>query len=80
MTRFVLRHRHSSEECRAVYAAWNGFESPLRSGAALASCASGGHRIYWTVDVPSEEEALALLPPFVAERTRAVEVREVPIP
>ena len=48
--------------------------------AALASCNSGGHSIWWTVESASEENALALLPFYVAERTTAVPVSEVQIP
>lgn len=80
MRRFVLEHRHHPEECRAVYAAWSGFDSPLRHRAALASCASGSHRLFWTVEAQNGRDALAQLPPFVAERTAADEVSEVTIP
>jgi hypothetical protein len=80
MSRYVLSHGHSADECRAAYAAWNGFDSPLRHGRTLASCASGGHRIFWTVEADDERDALAQLPPYVAERTEINEVREVPIP
>lgn len=78
--RFFLDHRHGPEECRTAYAAWNGFKSPLRRQVTDASCPSGGHRIYWTVEAASEHEALAQLPPYVAERTQVSEVREVAIP
>jgi hypothetical protein len=46
----------------------------------LASCRSGGHAIWWTVDAASEEGALRLLPSYVAERTTAARVSEVDIP
>jgi hypothetical protein len=46
----------------------------------LASCRSGGHEIWWTVDSASEEEALRLLPFYVAERTTVALVGEVQIP
>jgi hypothetical protein len=36
--------------------------------------------IWWLVDAPSPEEALELLPFFVAQRSTAVAVREVQIP
>jgi hypothetical protein len=78
--RFILEHRHLPEECRIVYAAWSGFDSPLRQRDALASCASGGHRLFWTVDAHDGPDALAQLPPFVAERTEVSEVSEVTIP
>lgn len=80
VARYLLSHRHRPEECRIVFAAWTGFESPLRHRPAMSSCASGGHRIYWTVEAGDEEGALALLPPYVAERTEVNVVSEVHIP
>ena len=80
MPTFVLSHRHEPAECRIAFAAWNGFESPLRHVGAVGSCATGGHRIYWTVEADSAEAALALLPEYLALRTDANEVTEVPIP
>jgi hypothetical protein len=38
------------------------------------------HAIWWTVEAPSEAEAVALLPPYVAERTTAARVSTVEIP
>jgi len=80
MSRFLLQHRHQPHECGVVFAAFKGRESPLRRQATLASCLSGGHTIWWTVEAASEWEALALLPEYVAERTTAVHVSEVEIP
>ena len=80
MSRYLLYHHHAANECGVVFAAFAGFESPLRRSEALASCSSGGHSIWWTVDAASEEGALALLPFYVAERTTAVPVSEVRIP
>ena len=80
MSRYLLHHHHEPNECGVVFAAFRGFESPLRRTAALASCCSGGHSIWWTVESASEETALALLPFYVAERTTAVPVSEVQIP
>lgn len=80
MPTYLLRHRHLPEECRTAFAAWKGFDSPLRRQAVLASCLSGGHRLLWTVEAADEQSALALLPPFVAARTSAEEVREVSVP
>jgi len=54
--------------------------SPLRHHAALASCAFGGHAIWWSVEAAGPEEALALLPYVVAERATATRVDEVDIP
>jgi hypothetical protein len=82
MPAFILRHAHSPEECRVAFAAWKGFDSPLRHrhAPALGSCAQGGHGIWWTVEARDEQEALGHLPPFVADRTEVTEVVEVPIP
>jgi hypothetical protein len=52
----------------------------LRHAAALASCDSGDHAIWWTVEAASERDALALLPFFIAQRATATRVREVVIP
>ena len=57
-----------------------GPRSPLRRQPTLASCRSGGHAIWWTVEAASEAEALALLPSYVAERTTAARVSAVEIP
>jgi hypothetical protein len=80
MPRYLLHHHHQADECGVVFAAFRGFESPLRRSAALASCPSGGHSIWWTVEAASETSALALLPFYVAERTTAAPVSEVRIP
>ena len=80
MPRFLLHHRHEPHECGVAFAAFRGHASPLRHQAALASCAHGGHAIWWTVEAASELEALALLPEYVAKRTTAVHVSEVEIP
>ena len=76
MPRYLLHHHHEPNKCGVAFAAFQGFESPLRHSAALASCRSGGHSIWWTVDTSSEENALALLPFYVTERTTAVPVSE----
>jgi hypothetical protein len=80
MATFVLTHRHQPEECAIAIAAWKCFVSPLRHGRPLGSCANGGHRLWWTVEAPDEVAALSLLPDYVARRTAAEEVREVPLP
>jgi hypothetical protein len=77
---FLLSHQHAPGECRSVYAAWQGFESPLRHHCTLSSCVDGGHGIWWTVTAPNADAALALLPRFVAVRTTPIRVREVRIP
>jgi hypothetical protein len=80
MTHYLLHHRHAPHECGVVFASFKGHESPLRHQSTLASCRSGGHAIWWTVEAATEHEALALLPSYVAERTTATRVSEVPIP
>jgi hypothetical protein len=80
MRTFVLSHRHKPDECGIAIAAWKGFASPLRHGRPLGSCAAGGHGLWWTVGAANSDEALALLPDYVARRTVAEEVREVPLP
>jgi hypothetical protein len=80
MSRYLLHHRHEPHECGVVFASFKGHESPLRHQATLGSCRSGGHAIWWTVDAASDDDALALLPFYVAERTTAIQVSEVQIP
>jgi len=77
---FLLNHRHSSEECAAAYAAWHGFDSPLRKGRAPSTCLAGGHRIWWRVEAADAAAAMALMPVYVAARTDAVEVRDIETP
>jgi hypothetical protein len=80
MPRFILDHRHTADECGAVFAAFNAFDSPLRNQSTVASCHYGGHRIWWEVEAATEQEALHALPRYVAERTTAVRVRGIEIP
>ena len=80
MARFVLHHRHEAVECGVVFASFRGHESSLRHREALATCAFGGHAIFWSVEAADEFEALGLLPYFVAERATAIKVKEVRIP
>jgi hypothetical protein len=80
MPRYVLEHRHEAHECGVVFASFKGHGSPLRRRATLASCRSGGHAIWWTVEAASEAQALALLPFYVADRTTAASVSPVDIP
>ena len=80
MPRFLLEHRHEPHECGVAFAAFRGHASPLRHRAALASCAFGGHAIWWEVEAAGPDEALGLLPYFLAERTTATRVDEVHIP
>jgi hypothetical protein len=80
MTRYLLHHRHDPNECGVVFASFRGHQSPLRHRPTLATCRSGGHEIWWTVEAATEQGALALLPFYVAERTTATSVSEVQIP
>jgi hypothetical protein len=77
---YQVTHRHAPRECETAFAAWHGFESPLRGQPTTSSCLAGGHRLWWQVEAETAAEVLALLPPFVAERSEVAEVREVPIP
>ncbi len=80
MATYVLSHRHEPAECGIAVAAWRGFASPLRRHPALGSCAAGGHALWWTVEAASESDALAQVPPFVAERSTVERVSRVAIP
>jgi hypothetical protein len=80
MPRYLLHHHHQPHECGVVFACFRGFESPLRHQTTLASCQTGGHSIWWTVEAQTEGDSLALLPLYVAERTTATAVNEVEIP
>ena len=80
MARYLLHHRHESGECGVVFSSFKGHDSPLRHQPTLASCRSGGHEIWWTVEADSKPDALALLPYYVAERTSITLVSEVQIP
>jgi hypothetical protein len=80
MSRFLVHHRHEPHECGIAFASFKGHESPLRHRAALASCLTGGHAIWWTVDAAEELDALRQLPFFVAKRSTVTRVRDVVIP
>jgi len=80
MSRFLVHHRHEPHECGIAFASFKGHKSPLRHRAALASCLTGGHAIWWTVDAAEERDALRQLPFFVAKRSTVTRVRDVVIP
>ena len=80
MARYLLHHRHEPDECGVVFTSLKGHYSPLRHQTTLASCRTGGHAIWWTVDADSEQDALQLLPFYVAERTTITRVNDVRIP
>lgn len=77
---FLLHHEHDPRECAAAFAAWAGFDSPLRRHTVASSCLTGGHALWWRVQAPDHESALAQLPRYVAERTTPIEIREIEIP
>ena len=80
MHSYLLHHHHSPSECAAAFAAWLGFDSPLRHRPALSTCLAGGHSVMWHVDAESQAAALALLPRYVQRRATAILVRDVEIP
>ncbi len=80
MARYLLHHSHEPHECGVVFVSFKGHDSPLRHQSTFASCRSGGHAIWWTVEAATEEDALRLLPSYVADRTTATRVSEVDIP
>ena len=63
-----------------MFASFKGHPSPLRHRATFASCRSGGHEIWWTVDADSETDALGLLPFYVARRSTSTRISDVRIP
>lgn len=77
---FLLQHQHEPQECAAAFAAWAGFQSPLRRCPVDSTCLTGGHALWWRVRAPDTASALAQLPRFVAERTTPIEVREIVTP
>jgi hypothetical protein len=80
MAHYLLHHRHEPHECGVVFASFRGHRSPLRHQSTLGSCRSGGHAIWWTVEAATEQDALGLLPVYVAERTTVTSVSELDIP
>ncbi len=80
MPRFLVHHRHESRECGVAFASFRGTRSALRHQPTLASCAFGGHAIWWTVDARDEQDALRCLPFFIAERSTVTKVAETVIP
>ena len=80
MATYLICHRHEPAECRFAYASWKGVDSPLRHRFTMSSCAKGGHELWWTLEADDAPGALAQLPAFLAERSRAIEVSEVRIP
>jgi hypothetical protein len=77
---FLIHHRHEPPECGAAFASFKGHQSSLRHRATFASCAFGGHAIWWHVEARHERDAFALLPYFVAQRSTVTRIRAVEIP
>jgi hypothetical protein len=77
---YLLCHRHDATECGTAFAAWKGFNSPLRHHTAWSTCRTGGHRLWWAIDAESQEGALSQLPRFLAVRTEVLEIGDVEIP
>ena len=80
MFRYLLHHQHEPQECGVAFTAFKGQQSPLRRQETLASCAYGGHSIWWVVEATSEQQALEQLPFYLAERATATRVSPVEIP
>jgi hypothetical protein len=80
MPRFLVHHRHEPHQCGIAFAAFKGHDSPLRHRAALASCPTGGHAIWWALEAASEDDALRQLPFYLAQRSTVTQVTEVEIP
>ena len=80
MLRYLLHHHHDADTCGVAFAAFRGHDSTLRHRTTVSSCRSGGHSIWWTVEAESIQDALALLPFYVAQRTTATQVEEIEIP
>ena len=80
MPRYLVQHHHEPHDCGIAFAAFRGHESPLRHQNTLSSCRSGDHSLWWLVDAASGQDALALLPFFLAVRSTATRVGEVAIP
>ncbi|HKH18168.1 MAG TPA: hypothetical protein VKA57_11625 [Solirubrobacteraceae bacterium] len=77
---FLLHHEHEPGDCAAAFAAWTGFDSPLRHRPAASTCLAGGHALWWRVQAADGAAALGLLPRYVGDRTTVTEVREIEIP
>ena len=69
------------DECAAAFAAWQGFDSPLRPGRVRSSCLSGGHGLWWQVEAASHSRRRS--PSSRGSwprRTKPIQIREVDIP
>jgi hypothetical protein len=80
MPSYLLQHSHAPADCAVAFAAWNGYDSPLRHRPATSTCLTGGHTLQWRVDAADADAALALVPRLVRRTTVATQVRDVEIP
>jgi hypothetical protein len=80
MPTYRLLHRHQPNECSTAYAAWKGYESPLRGRPATSSCSWGGHEIWWDLKASDPDDALRNLPGYLSDRAVATRVGKVEIP
>jgi len=78
--RYLIYHQHPAQECGMAFASFKGHDSPLRHRSTMSSCRFGGHAIWWDVQAASEEDALGLLPFYVAQRTTVAEIAATHIP
>ena len=77
---FLLHNHHTADDCGVVFAAFRGFNSPLRHTEALASCRNGGHEVWWRVAADDAAGALGQLPRYVATNSTATRVDPVAVP
>ena len=63
----------------AVFAAWRGFDSPLRHRSTASTCLAGGHALWWRVEATDPAHALVCFRGSWPAR-RPIEIREVQIP
>jgi hypothetical protein len=80
MAHYLLHVEHAAADCAAAFAAWSGFDSPLRHRPAASTCLGDGHAVCWRVVTASAAAALALLPRYVRARTSVTAVRDFEIP
>jgi hypothetical protein len=67
MHKYMLIHHHRETACRSLLEAWEKAGGPVDAGP--SGCAEGDHTIWWVVRASDRNEALAKLPPPVAEHT-----------
>ena len=80
---FLLHHSHDAHECAAAFAAWQGFDSPLRHRRAPSTCLAGGHALWWRVEASDDRRRSSCCPgswpsgprPSRSERCRSHERR-----